>query len=725
MHKFCKTLFFSSQLLLLMEGAYGQDTTGFYKNITEKFRNYCESVPREEIFIQTDRSEYVAGELLWFKLYLINRQSTKPSLNSSLAYFELLNSENRPIVQKRIKIENGNGPGQITLPDTLSTGTYTIRAYTNWMKNFLPHNCFIKKLNIYNAFTQRAIKRTAGKESLAGFAPDSIPYYRPPESGFGLRVNNLVPDTLIIDINADDNFRSGNRNFCYLFIQTHGIINLIKTVKLSSSGNRIELDKEILIPGINHITLFNSRGEPLAERYICTPSEDVPVLTLGSPERINIRNKISLEIGPTQNTVTSFNTTDLSVSVSPVSDNEYAADLTQYMIFGTEFGILPDEIRYCNLKTLSPEFVDNFLLTVKSNWIDWHSILNETTPHLSYKAEKDDHYVTGTLLNKNADKPLSNKCLFISIPDKTPTFQYARSDINGRFVFHVPADECIRNLIIQPEEADMNSTIRIESSFSEEYAPVINIPDTCKGSIPGYISKWSTNYQVSRIYELADQSEPLNRKISVPKAKRFYGRPDLELLLADYIKLPSMEEVFFELTPGIIFKHKKSGYSVSVFDPVNKAVYDKPPVLFVDGVVINDPAVIAGLDPGLVEKIDLVNELYLVGDYCFFGIVNVITLAGDFSCVNLPPYAVRLNYRAVDQVRTFLSPDYSTDEMKLKRIPDFRNTLYWNPSVRPDTDGKIRIDFWAPDGRGNYEIQLEGLSDEGTPVSLRKIIRVE
>ena len=85
--------------------------------ISQRFLKYCESVPREEIFIHSDREEYIAGEDLWFNVYLIDRQSFKPSLNSKIAYFELLNPENRPVVQKRIWIDEGFGPGQIVLPD--------------------------------------------------------------------------------------------------------------------------------------------------------------------------------------------------------------------------------------------------------------------------------------------------------------------------------------------------------------------------------------------------------------------------------------------------------------------------------------------------------------------------------------------------------------------------------------------------------------------------------
>jgi hypothetical protein len=107
------------------------------------------------MYVHTDREEYIAGEDLWFKLYLIDRQTLMPSDESKIAYIEILNPENRPVIQKRIRLNGGSGTGHTILPDTLSSGRYIIRAYTNWMKNFMPFNCFSKTLVINNALGNR------------------------------------------------------------------------------------------------------------------------------------------------------------------------------------------------------------------------------------------------------------------------------------------------------------------------------------------------------------------------------------------------------------------------------------------------------------------------------------------------------------------------------------------------------------------------------------------
>jgi hypothetical protein len=145
----------------------------------------------------------------------------------------------------------------------------------------------------------------------------------------------------------------------------------------------------------------------------------------------------------------------------------------------------------------------------------------------------------------------------------------------------------------------------------------------------------------------------------------------------------------------------------------------------IDGVIIKDLSAIANLDPELVEKIDVVWNKYRVGGYLFNGIVNIISKSGDFSSGTIPADAIRLHYNILDTVCSFVSPDYSSDEMKRSRVADFRNTLYWNPSVKPGIDGKAMIDFWTADIKSDYIIIINGITSDGKIVSLRKSFKVK
>ena len=277
-----------------LQVSYGQVPMNMTEDLSQKFLNYTTSVPREEIYIHSDRDDYISGEDMWFNIYLIDRKSLKPSSESKIAYFELLNQENRPIIQKRLLLDSGFGPGQITLPDTLSTGTYTIRAYTSWMKNFLPENCFVKDIHIYNAFSSKTIKR----KSFTVKAPDLSPNINKNQTSAGLvlNVNNLKPDVLELLIVTDEKYRSENKNLFYLFIQTHGNIDRSSAERISDETSKIYIPKTQLRAGINQINIFDSKGKPVAERFIYTAGKENLYVTLKSADSIGLRKKITLEL---------------------------------------------------------------------------------------------------------------------------------------------------------------------------------------------------------------------------------------------------------------------------------------------------------------------------------------------------------------------------------------------------------------------------------------------
>lgn len=712
--------------ILFLQGICGQVPINMTDYLSQKFLNYTALVPREEIYIHSDREEYISGEDLWFNIYLIDRQSLKPSSESKIAYFELLNPENRQIVQKKIWLNSGFGPGQIILPDTLSNGIYTIRAYTNWMKNFLPYNCFTKNIQIYNSFSTKTFK---GKQKTDNIIKDYAFDQNYPSlfnTGLTFKVNNLKADVLDIVVLADEKYRSENNNLLYLFIQTHGIIDHVSSERISGESTVIAIPKNQLNAGINQISVFNLKGQPVSEKFIYTPEKTNQTLIIHSVDSSGLRKKVSFDIELGNALTTMTNSSNFSISIAPKTNNHAIMDLNDYLVFGTEFGFHPSSsINAKKVNELVPEVMDSLLQNVKSNWINWNIILADKLPDFKYQIEKEDHFLLGKLLTGDKKAGISDKFVLLSTPGKIADFQYAKTDRDGNFNFKIHIDEKAKDLIILPDIITKNQSVNIESPFSDLYLKTEISVDANNPSIPDYISAWSVNHQVRKIYGVSSIGDFLIPLISVPAFKRFYGKPDIELNMKGYITLPVMQEVFFELLPGISLKNKRSGYEILMANPENSKTYDNPPGLFIDGVAIKDPSLIAGLDPEVVEKIDVVREKYFVGDYLFYGIVNVITKTGDFRNATLPDNVTRLTYRVIDPVNSFVSPDYSSEQMKESRIPDFRNTIYWNPSVKLNNEGKARIDFWTSDYVSDFEVNIQGITHEGRIFSLKKIIKVK
>lgn len=691
---------------------HGQEQFNIPDYIRERFNRYCQAVPREEIFVQTDRVEYISGEDLWFNLYLVDWQTLKPSF-SKIAYFEFLSPDNKPVIRKRILLEDGCGQGQVALPDTLRSGIYTVRAYTSWMKNFLPVNCFLKEIRVYNPLRTSSFAGT-GKSSELPVLPKAD------GTGLDLKINDNRQDSLEIFLITNQKFRSENSNTAFLFIRTRGNIDHLSTCSIVDQTTRITIARTVLTPGINQISVLDTKG-PVIDRFIYTPFVEERLLTLISPDSCAKRSKIVVEIMPSNGAVAG-NLTNLCISAAIKTDDRGITHPDDYLIPGTEFGPPLNLLKGKRLRELEKEVRDSLLLTFKSNWIIWEDIFLNEPQLLKYPAENEDHLIYGRLLSGDFRPAKADETLLMSVPGKEASFQYTKTDKNGNFNFRTPIDNKLKDMIFQPDLAIKNQKIYIEPSFSEECLPLQQVADS-SFTLPKSALRQSINYQVSEIYGSTTVVEGEDPVIPLAAPGRFYGKPDFEVILKDYIQLDSMPEVFFELVPHVAMKRVDSNYEISILDLSNRKLEGIPCVML-DGVIIRDLRVIADLDPGLVDKIDIVCEKYRRGGYIFNGIVNVITKDGDFSHGTLPSDAVRLRYRISEPAAEFRFPDYTSDAKRENREPDYRNTLYWNPSVKTDNDGKAKIEFWTGDVKADYLITLTGITPEGKTVCISKVLKV-
>lgn len=123
----------------------------------QQFEIYRQTALQEKIFLHTDRNIYLAGELCWFKIYNVDAIFHKPIDISKLAYVEVLDKNNRAVIQTKLMLAEGDGNGSLQLPVTLNSGTYKLRAYTNLMKNFNVDHYFEKTITIINSSKQDEI----------------------------------------------------------------------------------------------------------------------------------------------------------------------------------------------------------------------------------------------------------------------------------------------------------------------------------------------------------------------------------------------------------------------------------------------------------------------------------------------------------------------------------------------------------------------------------------
>ncbi len=124
--------------------------------LQNRLASYASKHLSEKVYVHTDKSTYLNNEICWFKIYSLDGFFNTPLTISTICYLEILDDQNQPVIQEKINMTNGMSNGSIAIPNNLPTGNYTIRAYTNWMKNFDAQYFFSKPIKLIN--TQIPIK---------------------------------------------------------------------------------------------------------------------------------------------------------------------------------------------------------------------------------------------------------------------------------------------------------------------------------------------------------------------------------------------------------------------------------------------------------------------------------------------------------------------------------------------------------------------------------------
>ncbi|RZA00494.1 MAG: hypothetical protein EOP47_13805, partial [Sphingobacteriaceae bacterium] len=123
-------------------------TTPALKNYVSLVDATRENKPIEKLYIQTDKPYYITGDTIRLKAYLLHADYLTLSSRSVIMYVELDDQEGKPAKRMMLPVESGLAWGDIALDEKdIPSGSYTLRAYTNWMRNF--GEDYIFKKDIY------------------------------------------------------------------------------------------------------------------------------------------------------------------------------------------------------------------------------------------------------------------------------------------------------------------------------------------------------------------------------------------------------------------------------------------------------------------------------------------------------------------------------------------------------------------------------------------------
>jgi len=120
------------------------------ERIDASFLRQLQYFPQEKIYVHTDKSNYFGGETVWFRIYLADYATHKPTeAQSRYVYGELFNPVDS--LMQRVKIHADSAGvfyGHFDLPATIATGKYRLRFYTRYMEESGEEYFFNRQIHV-------------------------------------------------------------------------------------------------------------------------------------------------------------------------------------------------------------------------------------------------------------------------------------------------------------------------------------------------------------------------------------------------------------------------------------------------------------------------------------------------------------------------------------------------------------------------------------------------
>jgi hypothetical protein len=340
--------------------------------------------------------------------------------------------------------------------------------------------------------------------------------------------------------------------------------------------------------------------------------------------------------------------------------------------------------------------------------------------------EKRGMTVSGEVISGTDQRSVSKASVRLSVLTDNPAFSEYRTGENGKFLFVLDDLTGSHDLYFTfKHQAEQSLDLKMDNDFSTgrvklNYKPFI-LDDLQRKTAQEIM----VNMQISKIYDAgifrnAGQDSSFSRHIS------FYGKPANVIRLDDYIELPTLEEVFLELVPEVypVIRRKKKELVIKN-EYYGNASLPSDPLILVDYLPVNDLEKVLELPPSRIQRIEVINDLFLQGEFFYGGIISIFTRGNDLGGMALPENSTFISFQNFEEQDSIEFPEYSGKSVKSSNLPDYRNCLYWVPDIKFDRSGSGEVGFYTSDSSGEYIIYVRGVTKEGEKVDGRCRIRVE
>ena len=840
----------------------GQQTTGDGQP-TAKWKN---ALPQEKVYLHLDNTGYFKGETIWFKTYVVRIDTERRGNLSSVLYVDLVSPTGDVMAHKKIYVTHGIGAGSITLDNAvMPTGFYELRAYTRYMTNWSKNACFSRIIPIFREprkegdFQPRMDTETrltaieTAKEEKRAFYPEGgnlvkglparvaytikgergvveIPAssdhksveidingtshsYTLPQAqdeGISLRVDALRDDSLTMDLWATSGL--SGKELGYALIHSGKVLT---SFTFKAQGHQhFSIARSVLPEGVSQVTVFDTEGEALADRFVFRCPEYADSLQIQTTTtKLLPCGKVSMDITSTPYTSLSFSAMDANSVV-----NGRRGDIKTWMLLGSDIrGYIANSEYYFESDDAEHRKAADLLMLIQG-WrrYDWDA-MNGNKEQKSLQPYESKLAIDGTIKAKkgtNADvagvtvsatlRGSEENIGLSAVTDSTGRYVIVLPDIQGEWPMSISAaKDGLSDKYIIPINRHFSPASRLPEEFEVEQIPMDNfqlhhwdIPDDDETVWKKFLDARGTtmrevtvkkrrldnfnysgfadekNAQInSTIYydcekaveDYLDRGEepPYLTEWLAGKKKNFNGNTPIEkamwAAIGDSMQFNRDDRQMFvpgavidvaELrgmdTPYDTYEDNAPSYWIPVWRD-GFSIDGHPVVWMVNNlfctitnlslrtdlrskVPVTAPTIERLTKPNieLPQLLEDVKSLYVARDN---SLVHKVTSSSAIEgrtpylvyCFTKPGIKSKVkgirytSYQGFDPVEVFQTEDYE----QMPPMNDFRRTLYWNPNLWTDENGKAHVEFWNNSTCTDMIISAEGITDDGKFVTGR------
>ena len=340
-----------------------------------------------------------------------------------------------------------------------------------------------------------------------------------------------------------------------------------------------------------------------------------------------------------------------------------------------------------------------------------------------YIPELRGNLISGKLLATSSEgiSPAGKK-VALSIPGEDYIFKIATTDEKGRFYLNLDEDFSTSEAIMQ-----VLGEARNDLSIQLDPEPAVN-PANIKFTefhITPNMEEWILDRSVHNQIENAYYSVKPDTLKQQQTIEPFYQKSPTLYDLDAYTRFETIKETFVEIIMFSYLSRDKEGNPIIVVrQPEGATNYNLPTLLLVDGVMVQDHSRFIDYPAKRVKSIGILKDNVFLGSHIFAGVIDVKTIEGDFWRTNPDETATTVNIKLAEPQKNYFHQTYGDSNEATARIPDFRTQLLWKPDVNFKEEETV-LEFYTSDISGVFEIELQGFTENGKPVTIKRTITVE